>query len=141
MNLHPSAYEPYRLQEPEDLIPLALGAKWGQIYGIEPGTYLDKRTPSDYRTDPWEWELGDKAVAIASRFGVRLRKWLEAPEHAVWLDGPIRDENQDLLMCIEWFSRKRFTVEVAYVLSLDWYAPHGWLSPLIRLAACADDLA
>ena len=136
MMLHQSAYEPQRLQEPEDLRFLALGAKWGMIYGIVPGTVLNPNRSNP--CDPWEFELGNHAVAIGSRFGIRLRKWLIDPEHATWLDDPERSEDTDLLVDPEWFSDNLFKVERAYALSLDWYAPNGWLPPLVRLAACAD---
>ncbi len=135
--LHPSAYEPHKLQVPEDIRVLALGAKWGQIYGVLPGTPLEK-IPVYGRSSPWEYETGEKAVAIASRYGVRLRKWLDDPTHAPWLDAPERAEEADLLVDIEWFDLVGFEAESAYVVSLDWYAPRGWLPPLVRLAACAD---
>ena len=130
---------PRQIEYPEDLLMLCRSSKDGIVFGVENWNtpegrlevgydkYGERRSCSEFQAD-----LDYLHVVAAREKWVHFRKWIHKPQTCGY---------EDYRCTMDQFQRPGFRgdVEASYALTLDWYAPKGWKSALMMLAACVDE--
>ena len=136
MRLDPKS--PRQLESPSDLLALCRGSKDGLVFGLENWEVPEGDTRRGF--DKYGNPIGPSFIADLEYIHVVTARaaWVE---FRGWIHKQQECRHEGYRCTMDQFRRPGFRgdVEASYALTLDWYAPQGWKSALMMLAACADE--
>ena len=128
-----------QISYPDDLLMLCRSSKDGLVFGVECWEKPEGSLEIGYD------KYGDRLSQSSFMADLEYLNVVAAREHWVhfrnWIDNPRECKRDDYRCTMDQFRRPGFRgdVESSYAMTLDWYAPKGWKSALMMLAACVDE--